>query len=480
MAYESLPLHLMKTVKELDELKINSYYFVLHIAIDNNDSGHSAMAMQVVLDYLEQVRLDQGDKALQEAWRRVQVGFILAEGLPTTPETHLMKAMAPNTTKNGKWTSQDKVVAEIFRRKTSASKIHCNSRLKFGDKTLSQWLDPTEFKDPHWQQSFLKNLSNHEPWIVKGNSGKSRLISETLWGGRMFGAFKESEVGMIKQWINSMRKSEMPSDEVYYNFTGIDRKTLRNKQFDHLTQHPVFIACDSLQDFLSTSSAQTSYALQSTKSAQLLDYFLCQDNVKQLLPLWFASSSLLENFPNVPTHVSNKAGSAVVRILRAQYGFLEDGDGVAGLDECTRTNNGQAIGLIELGVEICRNTGLEKPRTIAAVLSWPPDHLKQFAIWMISISARPLEFGDVLFGLTLAFIELHELVHHRSSNCLSKKSMLLLQNIIKSERQNMNVIMQELWGNLNRRAAFCIGLERGRVARISQLESEREVEGSSA
>ena len=44
MAYECLPYHLLVTSIELRELKIDDYYFAIHVTIDNADSGHSAMA----------------------------------------------------------------------------------------------------------------------------------------------------------------------------------------------------------------------------------------------------------------------------------------------------------------------------------------------------------------------------------------------------------------------------------------------------
>ncbi|KAF2832752.1 hypothetical protein CC86DRAFT_401500 [Ophiobolus disseminans] len=53
MAYESLPLPLLKTVKELRELRLNPYYFELHNSIDNANVGHAAMVMAAVANYIE-------------------------------------------------------------------------------------------------------------------------------------------------------------------------------------------------------------------------------------------------------------------------------------------------------------------------------------------------------------------------------------------------------------------------------------------
>ncbi|EDU40137.1 ATPase components of ABC transporters with duplicated ATPase domains [Pyrenophora tritici-repentis Pt-1C-BFP] len=97
MAYESLPLHLLKTVKELREVRLNPYYFELHISIDNADSGHAAMAMAAVINYIELVAKNDGKEAAHVAWKRVQAGYILAEGLPTTPESPSLR-MKPSDT----------------------------------------------------------------------------------------------------------------------------------------------------------------------------------------------------------------------------------------------------------------------------------------------------------------------------------------------------------------------------------------------
>jgi len=85
MAYEALPYHLLVTTGELKELKMDNYYFALHVTIDNADSGHAPVARVAVENYLASVREREGEEAEAAAWRKVQAGFILAEGLPTTP-----------------------------------------------------------------------------------------------------------------------------------------------------------------------------------------------------------------------------------------------------------------------------------------------------------------------------------------------------------------------------------------------------------
>lgn len=48
VAYEQLPLHLLITSYELNELGIDPYYFTLHVTVDNADSGHTRKAVDAV------------------------------------------------------------------------------------------------------------------------------------------------------------------------------------------------------------------------------------------------------------------------------------------------------------------------------------------------------------------------------------------------------------------------------------------------
>lgn len=46
LGYEQLPLHLLITSYELNELGIDPYYFTLHVTVDNAASGHARKAVQ--------------------------------------------------------------------------------------------------------------------------------------------------------------------------------------------------------------------------------------------------------------------------------------------------------------------------------------------------------------------------------------------------------------------------------------------------
>ncbi len=64
LGYEQLPLHLLITAFELDELGIDPYYFTLHVTVDNTDSGHARKA----IDAVEHNAARYGDA--DDYWRR--------------------------------------------------------------------------------------------------------------------------------------------------------------------------------------------------------------------------------------------------------------------------------------------------------------------------------------------------------------------------------------------------------------------------
>ncbi|NAS10318.1 iron-containing redox enzyme family protein [Acinetobacter haemolyticus] len=74
LGYEQLPLHLLITNYELNELGVDSKYFNLHITIDNLDNGHAHKSVKV----LENVYKKYRDKDL--FMKKVRRGFNLNQG----------------------------------------------------------------------------------------------------------------------------------------------------------------------------------------------------------------------------------------------------------------------------------------------------------------------------------------------------------------------------------------------------------------
>jgi len=484
MAYEGLPLHLMKTVEELRELKLNGYYFVLHISIDNADSGHSKMATEAVTKYIEYVRATTGsEEEVQKAWRRVQAGFMLAEGLPTTPEAPSLKKSAEESFPRN---DLERRVVEVFAAKAPvAHKLHCSSKLKIGRQTLVDWLDPSIFSSSkQWQMDFLDDLADCKPWIKKGDADGSKLVQEMSWGGRMFGSFTEGEMIILKNWVNAL-PDDRPS--VYCNFTGrTEEEALTNNLHDITIDYPVLDQSvdANLQSLfsLTTNDLSTTHTHHTDPLPSLKPtnpntshhaHFGSAVDITRLVPLWFASPALLESFVNVPAKVSNRLGSAVVRLLRAQTGFAEEGDGVAGMDEVVRGENGGVVGLVELGLEMLRRRSegvgmMTLKEVLQDARAKGAREEVEFAELMLHASMRPMRYGDVLLGMTAAFVELHEHIVAAKMDVLSDKSRAVLAAIAGRERASSEICMREIEGHadVGRLREYQVGLDvaRRRIA----------------
>ncbi|KAJ4354318.1 uncharacterized protein N0V89_006053 [Didymosphaeria variabile] len=467
MAYESLPLHLLKTIKELREVRLNAYYFELHICIDNADTGHAAMAMATVVDYINLIEQTEGKDAAEVAWRRVQAGYILAEGLPTTPESPSLKMKRHHETPFPRSETEASVI-EIFAAKCAvAHKIHCNSRLKIGRRSLVDWLEPRAFADPNWQREFLHDLACCKPWIIKGNSEKSRLVRELSWEGRMFGSFTQSEVEIVKAWINELgAPPQTPSydPQVYFDFTKQSPPESSGREShnsDILEQYPVL---STTQDVPAPIRLLHENVIDELATEPPVD--ISSINLHNLLPLWFASTALLESLPSVPVRAADTFGSALIRVLRAQTGFDLEGPGVAGMEEVRRTDSGEACGIVELGLEMCARAGIHKPQTLKEAVTLGSAESAALAEWMLWMGMRWLAYRDVLVGMSWAFMEVHEALGRPGVHeaILSDRKRTILGRIAGRERIGLETCRQEIERTGARRNDFERGIAVARRA----------------
>lgn len=334
MAYESLPCHLLITIQEFKELKLDPYYFVLHVSIDNGHSGHAAMGAAAVIAYMDSLPAEERE----EAWRRVQAGYILAEGLPTTP--------APIS-------QLDKEVTEIFRQKCETAKpMHsfCPGAIggsQFGKK-LEDWLDPEQFE--RWGMLFTKVLADSR-WVVKGHPEESKLIQELQWGGRMFGAYTTEETMVLSRWIEGLAPaSTNPTFDAIGSYTRFTNNTAQD-----------IIIPEASTYHLPTHIPRPTVSKPTTLSDLIRPLHIGSGlTTQQLATLLLASATPLEHFPSYPSHISTPAGMACLSALRAIYGFMDPNspDLCAGMDEVHRlfVPNSPPIGIAELGHAVVATT----------------------------------------------------------------------------------------------------------------------------
>jgi hypothetical protein len=130
------------------------------------------------------------------------------------------------------------------------------------------------------------------------------------------------------------------------------------------------------------------------------------------------------------------------------------------MDEVRRTDDGQAIGLVELGVEMCERAGLCSPKTLKDAIAIGDDRVKSVAEWMVATSMRWLTFRDVLVGMACVFAGLHMNLAEsdRGSDLLSKRSKAVLKHIAEREMNGLAIAKDEIWDNERRRARFAEGM----------------------
>jgi hypothetical protein len=178
LGYEQLPLHLLITAHELNELGLDPYYFTLHITVDNGDTGHARRACDAVLDMLP--RLADGG----QFWQRVRNGSKLAgAGLGTADAIERFDI--------------DEEVGQIFARKSALGHGAHSDYCQVAGKSVNQWLArPGNIPD------FLAALQA-AGWIRRGQPVAQSRFWSMLQGTRaeMFGVFSGYELQVIHDWI---------------------------------------------------------------------------------------------------------------------------------------------------------------------------------------------------------------------------------------------------------------------------------------
>ncbi|KAF9889281.1 hypothetical protein FE257_007389 [Aspergillus nanangensis] len=421
MHFEAVQLDTMQAAKELPEVHLNPYYFQLHVSIDNSHSGHTAMAMESVLAYIRHLAETEGEIAAEMGWKRVQAGYVLSEWL--SRKGNQATNILPQLNGDSNVRLESRVLA-IFSSKTQAAhRLHCGSRVKIGDRLLTDWLDPEAFLCEEWQREFIRRFSTCKPWIYPGDSQKSKLVQELRWGGKMYGSFTKSEVETLELWIGSLAHDQIP---FYYSFIEPMPRQSTNKKINLV--HPV-----------SGENVDPESLLPKGPLGRGTEDLMANFNLPSLLPLWFTQCCLFESFVYAPGRTSDNLGCAVVRFLRAQSGFETDHSIITGKDEFHTAENG---GIVEFGLEITRRASLPVPQDLHSLLScWP----SEFATTMLKLASSPIKNFGTLLGMSMAFLELQETVSELSNpSLLCPKSSVRLASLARKQYQCLQVCLQEI------------------------------------
>ena len=178
LGYEQLPLHLLISAYELNELGLDPYYFTLHVTVDNSDTGHAMRACNAVLGTLPRL----GDAT--QFWQRVRDGSRLADaGLGTMDVIDGFDIQAE--------------VVRILSNKSGSGHGAHSDYCKVAGRKVNDWLS-----QPQQIPAFLDALQQ-AGWIKLGQPVEHSRFWGLLQGERaeMFGVFSSYELQVIHDWI---------------------------------------------------------------------------------------------------------------------------------------------------------------------------------------------------------------------------------------------------------------------------------------
>jgi hypothetical protein len=173
-----LPLHLLISAYELNELGIDPYYFTLHITVDNGSTGHAHKAVQALMQLLP--RLGDSDAV----WQRVRDGYRLND-------------LGACTTSVIEGFDLQQELVDIMAAKSSTGCNMHSDYCRLGGRGINEWLS-----EPQQIPDMLKELES-AGWIQRGRPPEDSRFWRLIQSERaeMFGVFNAYEQQVLRDWI---------------------------------------------------------------------------------------------------------------------------------------------------------------------------------------------------------------------------------------------------------------------------------------
>ncbi|MDB5825792.1 MAG: hypothetical protein JWQ73_12 [Variovorax sp.] len=178
LGYEQLPLHLLITAYELDELGIDPTYFALHVTVDNGAGGHAQRALRSVAAACPAL----ADHS--EFWARLEDGYRLSSaGFSTLNAIESFDAHAE--------------LVRVLDSRAREGRVAHSDYCRIEGKTVNQWLS-----SPEGTAGFVAALQRRGWLDTEADPATSRFW-QLLQGepARMFGVFGDYELQVIYDWI---------------------------------------------------------------------------------------------------------------------------------------------------------------------------------------------------------------------------------------------------------------------------------------
>jgi hypothetical protein len=178
LGYEQLPLHLLITSYELNELGIDPYYFTLHVTVDNASNGHAQKAVEALRNLMPRF----GDSA--DFYRRVIDGYRLNELGASTNSTIASFDL-------------DAELTGIMAAKSATGKNMHSDYCRVAGKSINDWLG-----SPDNVPDFMVALEK-AGWIQRGADAEQSRFWGLIQGDKaeMFGVFSPYEQQVLRDWI---------------------------------------------------------------------------------------------------------------------------------------------------------------------------------------------------------------------------------------------------------------------------------------
>ncbi|MER9242565.1 iron-containing redox enzyme family protein [Mesorhizobium sp. M0633] len=193
--------------------RMNPLFYSLHVAIDNISEGHGALAKESVKLYLEGIREEGGDQAVQDHWRRIRNGYItwltigdigvrLVERYLAIEQKQINLSAVPE--KKQCWPDlrsycRQQMIRLVERKAVYARQIHRGKSI--GAKPLAELFD-----DP---ETLLDSLVRYK-YVNSERPRASKLLKLMEFDGPMYKVFTERDKRIILDWIDALKNTDYP------------------------------------------------------------------------------------------------------------------------------------------------------------------------------------------------------------------------------------------------------------------------------
>ncbi|KAL0477346.1 Hsp32 [Acrasis kona] len=234
--FEEIPTSVLQMRDALKKERLDDYYYLLHITIDNPASGHCYMARKALETLLAPYQVSSGEFSTDnDMWRKLFNGYVLAtfmspravlerlsSGAPgSSIIAKSVSLSAPSTIKHQEETrkiSKDSTIREQMEgvmekyAPYAACPLHRSVRIKGQPMDLAMsGISSAEFLD---------TLAT-SGWVKPGYPEESALVKSLSFGKKMFKVFDDNDQEVIKKWISSLppRKQQRPTQDSNTNTT---------------------------------------------------------------------------------------------------------------------------------------------------------------------------------------------------------------------------------------------------------------------